>query len=374
MNVLQILYSGLGGHGSVAFALAAAASAAGDRGWRTGMVFLGIEPLLPEYEALCAQRTIPRHYIRATAGKPWRSWTGLFAALKAAAPDAIVLHSVKAILPCWLYARGRGLPVVAVEHQTNSLKTRSEWVASALLMLLADTVVVLTPDYRDALKRGLGPFWREDKVALIPNGIDIEAFAPGARRPLDGRPCVVGMAARFSAGKRQDRLVEAAARLRDADGADHWRLTLAGDGETRPELAARAAAAGLDGIVDFPGYLGDAPLKAWFETLDIYVHASDGETLSTSLLQAMAKGLPIVGSDVAGISDLLARAGGCGLLAADQSPEAFAAALRTLRQDPDLAQRLAAAGRRLAEDEFSQGAMFAAYRKVLERACPRSFT
>ena len=346
MNVLQILYSGLGGHGSVAFALAAAASAAGDRGWRTGMVFLGIEPLLPEYEALCAQRTIPRHYIRATAGKPWRSWTGLFAALKAAAPDAIVLHSVKAILPCWLYARGRGLPVVAVE----------------------------TPDYRDALKRGLGPFWREDKVALIPNGIDIEAFAPGARRPLDGRPCVVGMAARFSAGKRQDRLVEAAARLRDADGADHWRLTLAGDGETRPELAARAAAAGLDGIVDFPGYLGDAPLKAWFETLDIYVHASDGETLSTSLLQAMAKGLPIVGSDVAGISDLLARAGGCGLLAADQSPEAFAAALRTLRQDPDLAQRLAAAGRRLAEDEFSQGAMFAAYRKVLERACPRSFT
>ncbi|MDP2258253.1 MAG: glycosyltransferase family 4 protein [Caulobacter sp.] len=370
MKVLQILYSGLGGHGSVAFSLQAAASAGDHRAWRDAMIFLGIEPLLPEYEALCERRGIPHHYVRARAGAPWRSWPGLLAALRETAPDAIILHSVKTILPCWLYARARGIPLIAVEHQANALKTRSEWLASRLLMRLADAVVVLTPDYRDTLRARLGDAWREERVQVIANGIDTDAFAP-ADTPdgvgLGDGPVTIGMASRLAGNKRHEVLVEAMARLRDGGG--DWRLTLAGDGETREAIAAQVAAAGLGDVVALPGYLGAATLRDWFGTLDIYVHATDGETLSTSILQAMAMELPIVGSDVPGVSGLLAEGGGCGTVARAQTAEAFAAAFRQVVEDPDGARAMARRARTLAVSTYSQAAMFEAYRQLLDRAC-----
>lgn len=378
MKVVQILYSGLGGHGSVAFSLQAAAELArtgAPTDWDVQMTFMGIEDLLPEYARLCAQRNIPHGCVRTEAGRPWRAWGRLTAQLNAMKPDAIVLHSVKAILPCWLYAWRRGIPLIAVEHQPNSLKKPAEWVASRLLMRLANAVVVLTPDYRGALQVGLGKAWREGKVHLISNGIDTAAFAPPAtpRTPGAG-PVRVGMAARFSEAKRHDLLVGAMAILRDEDGPDAWRLSLAGDGETRAAIAARASAEGLDNIITLPGYLGEQALRDWFGTLDLYVHASDGETLSTSLLQAMAMGRPILGSDVPGINDLLTVGGGGGLLAGAQTPEAFAEALRRLAREPGLAEGVAGRARALALTDYSQDGMFKAYQKVLAQACARSYT
>ena len=360
MKLTQVLYSGLGGHGAVAFALQ---EASGDA-WRHEMVFLGIEPVLPDYTRRCGERGVGQHYVAATAGKPWQSWAPLYRALGAAAPDAIVLHSVKTILPCWRYARRHRIPLIAVEHQSNPLKSRSEWAASAALMALADAVVVLSGEYRDALLAGLGRWARPGKVHLIPNGIDTAAFAPRAARQPGPRR--VGMAARFSGIKRHGLLIEAMAHLRDRDGPDAWRLSLAGDGETRAALADRIAAEGLSEMIELPGFLGGDDLRDWFGGLDIYAHASDGETLSTSILQAMACGLPILGSDVPGITLLLAEGGGCGMVAPAETGAGFAAGLTQLATAPDLAADLGARARARAQAAYSQDAMFAAYRNLLK--------
>lgn len=364
-KVLQILYSGLGGHGSVAFSLLAAARSA--QAWQGQLVFVGIEPVVGEYEHACSRLSIESAHVRTHAGKAWRSWPALYRALEQARPDAIILHSVKTILPCALYAARRRIPLVAVEHQPNALKHRGEWLASRLLMQLADAVVVLTQDYRGQLQARLGRGWRDRKVFLIPNGIDTDTFAPDAPAATSP-PRLIGMAARMSGTKRQDVLVDAFARLVAEDGPGQWRLSLAGDGETMQSLRERVHALGLDGEVAFTGYLGEAELLRWFKSLDLYAHASDGETLSTSLLQAMAIGLPIVGSDVPGICNLLAAGGGVGLLA-EQSPEAFAAALRKIATEPALALELRQRSRALAVAEYSQAAMFARYNALLEQLC-----
>lgn len=365
MKVAQILFSGLGGHGSVAFSLQAAAARATGDGGRHAMVFLGTEDLLPEYDRLCAERGLERRYVRARAGAPWRSWPPLFRALLELNPDAIVLHSVKAVLPVWLYARARGVRLVAVEHQANPLKTRAEWTASRLLMRMADAVVMLTPAYRADLKAGLGAAWREDRARTIPNGIDTDLFSPAARKAAGG-PRVIGMASRFTDNKRHEALIGAMALLKAADRPDAWRLTLAGDGETRERLMALAREAGVADVVDFPGYLGEAELLAWFKGLDLYAHATDGETLSTSILQAMAMALPIVGSDVTGVTSLLAEGGGVGAIARGQTPEAFAEAFRALVADPASTAAMAARARDRAVAVYSQDAMHRAYRALLE--------
>jgi len=88
--------------------------------------------------------------------------------------------------------------------------------------------------------------------------------------------------------------------------------------------------AGLEDCVDLTGYLTPDRLAVGVRSLDIYLHASAGETLSISILQAMATGLPIVGSDVPGISGLLKGEHNCGVLMSNSTPEGFCAAVLAL--------------------------------------------
>jgi glycosyltransferase involved in cell wall biosynthesis len=335
------------------------------------MVFLGVEPALPTYIEACLASGYPRTGIQTRSGAPWLSWPALYRALASMEPDAIILHSVKAIVPAAFYARRHGVPLLAVEHQPNDLKSKSEWLVSRWLPRLADAVGVLTEDYLSTLKARLGPRWPAANVCLVPNGIDVGLFSP-APMPSQRDTIVIGMAARMTPMKRQDVLIDAMAILRNEDRRTNWRLNLAGDGESIAGLRERVEALGLQDLVDFPGYLGEAELLAWFRKVDIYAHASNGETLSTSLLQALAMGLPIVGSDVPGISDLLAKGGedGAGLSVA-QSPGAFAQAFRTLSADPGMAARLRSRARRLAEAEYSKQAMFERYDALIDRLCQK---
>lgn len=362
LKIAQILYSGLGGHGSVAFSLSAAA---GGR-WQQEMVFVGIEPLLPEYGRLCRERGFGQSYVPVAEGRAWSSWWALHDTLRDVRPDAIVLHSVKTLLPCWLYARQRGIPLVAVEHQPNTLKSAAEWAISHLLVRLADTVVLLTPAYREELAERLGRSWNEHKIVLIPNGIDTDRFKP-TERLRDPGPIRVGMAARFSNRKRQDLLVEALSILNREDGPGAWNLSLSGDGDELPRIRERIAELGLEKAVTLPGYLGESELRDWFAALDIYAHASDGETLSTSLLQALACGLPILGSDVPGITNFLSQGGGVGLLVEAETPAAFASGLRRLAADRTYSERLAQNARRLACMEYGHATMFERYARLLEQ-------
>lgn len=364
MKVVQVLYSGLGGHANVAFSIEKAALS--NSTWFGLVIFFGIEQLLPDYRRRCSDLGVPLQYIQAREGTPWQSWWALFRALIRARPDAIVLHSVKTILPCWLYARLYSVPIVAVEHQSNSLKTSAERRTSKLLMRLADAVVVLTPAYRDGLRNLVGKAWREDKVHVIPNGIDTNCISPQRRLGsiLGKRPRVLGMASRFTGIKRHDVLLAALVCLRDRGHGSDWHLSLAGDGETLDSLRQWAAEHELDEMIEFTGCLDETHLLSWYHNLDIYVQASDGETLSTSVLQAMSLGLPIVVSPVPGLEDLIS-AGGCGLVAKGQTPEAFSDAFQSLVDDSALSNDIACRARELAVNEYSQETMFKRYHQLL---------
>jgi glycosyltransferase involved in cell wall biosynthesis len=367
-RVVQILYSGLGGHGSVAFSLLSAATSR--QAWRGLLIFIGVEPVVGEYEHVCNTQAIESAYVPTAAGRPWMSWPALYRALKQAKPDAVILHSVKTILPCALYAAQNHIPLIAVEHQANVLKRRSEWWISRLLLYLADAVVVLTPDYREELAHRFGSRRIKSRTFVIANGIDTNTFSPSVTKSGSKATVLIGMASRMTDIKCQDLLIDAMALLRNQDGRHYWRLSLAGDGETLAALRAKVTALNLDDVVSFPGYLGEDALRLWFGSLDIYAHASAGETLSTSLLQAMAMGLPIVGSDVPGIGNLLAEGDGVGI-AVEQTAQAFAAALELVGDDCARAEDMGRRARALAQDRYSQTRMFEEYDNLLEKLCSR---
>lgn len=363
MKICQITYSGFGGLGSVVFSLIAA-DQSHDHHW--GIGFIGDLLLDAAYPIRCKEHGVDYAAFRSTPGKPYRAWFALARWLDQVRPEAVICHSINAVLACRWYAWRHGARLVAVEHTANQVKARSEWAASRLSMLLADRVVVLTDEYRDELRQAHGWLFRLNKVVVIPNGIDTAVYRPAAvPRVEQGRVLTLGMAARFSFSKRQDLLVAVLERLAVLRPALEVQLRFAGDGSETERVQALAQASPAGPRIRFDGLLSEEAVAPWLRELDIYVHATEGETLSTSLLQAMATGLPIVASDIAGVNNLLGGQGEFGCCVANQV-EAFARAILVLLDDPAQADALGQRARARILERYSQAAMLSSYLAVIE--------
>jgi len=212
-----------------------------------------------------------------------------------------------------------------------------------------------------------------DSWRVVHNGIDVDYFAPapsGSSRPdfpadlgLDGRSVVTVLAAlRDFKGIRHAVAAWPAVVARYPDA----RLLLVGSGPEEPALRSQVAAAGLTGSVVFAGMRSDVPevLRASDVVLLPSIH---GENLPTVLMEAGACGRPVVASDVGGISDIVAD-GETGLLVPPGSVPGVAAAVLRLLDDPALAARMGAAGRRRVEERFDARRWAGHLREVYEEA------
>jgi glycosyltransferase involved in cell wall biosynthesis len=361
LRVCQVLYSGLGGHGSVALSLL---TASGARRWRPLMAFIGVEPVRAAYIEASEAHGATYASFQTTPGKPWMAWWHLWLWLRREKPAAIMLHSLSTVLPCFASRLGSGGRLVVIEHQVPTAKSRSEWIFSALAQALADRVVFLSDESRRLLLEKLGPFGFPGKCLVIPNGVNLADYHPGEASPAGSGATRLGMAGRFAWPKRHDVLLDMLAELSRLRPRHEFTLSLAGTGSTL-EAVREAAGRGLGARVEFPGLLDDARLAEWFRSLDIYVHASDAENMCTSILQAMACARPSVATDLPSIRALLLEPATCGLVAAGQSGAAFAGAVLELLDDPAAHARLSAAGRATAEARHGAEAMFQAYHSAL---------
>lgn len=368
MKLAQILYSGLGGHASVAFSLI---DGLPPQAFEFSLGFLGIEPLVPAYETYCRGKGIRFQYFKAIAGKPVYTWPKVFFWLVKEKPDVLILHSVKTIIPCLLFRMFSRTPLVFVEHQPIQLRGKSDLFCSKIGMRFSSRVVCLSNDYAHDMKTMLGNSFDSKKVEIIPNGIDTKRFSPHKKDPIKSNRVVFGMAARFADTRRQDVLVETIENLFKVSPEIDWHLTLAGNGTTFDRVSGLIQEKGLSDKVTLAGHLDEVALIDWFHTLDIYVHATEGETLSTSMLQAMACGLPIVASNVPGVNNLLNREQNIGVLVDSQSSHAFSAAINNLVDCPARAKEVSENGRYVAEADFSKETMARRYSRLIDSLCKK---
>jgi glycosyltransferase involved in cell wall biosynthesis len=359
VKIAQLLYSGLGGHGSVAFSLIAGDT---EHRWSNALCFIGVEPLLPAYQARCEQLNIPHAYAPVRSGRPWQSWAKVRRWLNDQRPDALIVHSTTILPPCIAYARRHHIPLITVEHHSVALKRRQDWLLSAAAVALGDRVVMLSSAFATAVERRLGKLFWAQKVVVIPNGVDLDLFAPATRTPSG--PFRIGMAARFTPAKRHDLLLEVVRRLTHRSPSIDWRLSFAGAGETQD--AVRGLAGDLGESVRFEGNLDETKLADWYRSLRIYALASDGEAFSTSIIQAMATALPIVASNASGVREQVPDE--FGILVANDDPDAWVKAITALVEDKQLASCLGQAGRQICEERYSAVAMHGAYDRVIREA------
>ncbi len=215
------------------------------------------------------------------------------------------------------------------------------------------------------LERGGYP---EEKVLVIPNGVDLRRFRPDpeARRRLrrewgvTDQTLVVGALGRLSRVKGNDVLVRAFARL--AGSRNNCRLVIAGEGEDRPFVEKTIRETGLQDRVRLLGHRSDA--AAVLSAYDVYALPSRREGMPNALLEAMAVGLPAAASRVDGVLELSSSLW-VDCLAAPGDPEALAAALARLLDDPQERERQARENQARAR-EFGLEKMVQRYQELYE--------
>ncbi len=131
-----------------------------------------------------------------------------------------------------------------------------------------------------------------------------------------------------------------------------------GEGPWRETIRRAAENRGLHQVVTFAGRVSEDDLHGYYGSCDIFVlpavvdSKGDTEGLGVVLLEALRFERPVIGSDVGGIPDIV-RPGETGWLVPPGDPEALAAAILEIADDPDQARRIARQGRAYAARRFS---------------------
>ncbi|MEY5100492.1 MAG: hypothetical protein RJA36_3211 [Pseudomonadota bacterium] len=303
-------------------------------------------------------------------------------------PDLIHAHSpVLNALPGLWVGRRRKVPVVyemraswedaAVDHGTTtegSLRYRLSRALESFALRGVDQITTICEGLRgDILARGLSA----DKVTVIPNAVDADAFQFGVpadaalRRELGLEGCtVLGFAGSFYGYEGLNLLVMALARL--APHHPDMRLLLVGGGVQEEALRRQAEAEGVADRVVFTGRVPHSRVQKYYELIDLLAYPRLPMRLTELVtplkpLEAMAQGRIFVASDVGGHRELV-RHGETGFLFKAGSAEALADAVSRVLAQRECWPAIGRRAREFVERERTWANSVARYREVYARA------
>jgi glycosyltransferase involved in cell wall biosynthesis len=256
--------------------------------------------------------------------------------------------------------------LVALVHHPLALETGLSEDESALLrdseraaLACARHVIATSPSTARLLVAdyAVAPQW----LHIVRPGTDRVVGRPRARGPVVDLLAVGSVVPR----KGYDILVAALAEIPELA----WRLTIAGDRERAPETAARLddqiAGVGLAGRVTFVGAVAPGRLMQLYAAADLFVLPSRFEGYGMAYAEAIAHGVPVVGTRAGAIPDTVPA--GAGVLVPPDDVDALAAILRALIESPLQRERLAAGARAAATTfpSWQESAML--FARVLEQ-------
>lgn len=193
-------------------------------------------------------------------------------------------------------------------------------------------------------------------IRVIPNGVELGRF--GKTVP----PSTRSVLRQKMGAKEDEHLLMTVSRLVAKNGIDivinaltqlpaRVKLAVIGDGPERHYLDELAVMRGLSDRVVFLGEIQNAELHSYLGAGDSFIRASRSEGQGISFIEAMASGMPTIGTNVGGIPDFL-RDGETGYLIAPESSEAAARAVRRIIEQPIEANAIAEGGKRLVVERY----------------------
>ncbi|MCM2374830.1 GT4 family glycosyltransferase PelF [Aporhodopirellula aestuarii] len=269
--------------------------------------------------------------------------------------DVVHTHNTAAMVYGVPAAKLAGVRTVI--HTRHGQRLGASVRQNALFRWLAkgcDRVVSVCDDgTRLTVREGISP----QRTSTICNGVDLSRFENVGPR-ADGP---VTLVARLSEEKDVANLIRAMAIAIDSSKA--LRLRIIGDGSERAKLETLTQSLGLERVVEFLGRRSDvADLLA---QASVFVLPSRSEGISLTLLEAMARGLPVVATSVGGTPEVVVD-GETGLLVPAGDVVALADAIVELNQHAEAAAEMGRQGRKRVEQHFTIERMVHEYERLYE--------
>ncbi|MDO8676665.1 MAG: glycosyltransferase family 4 protein, partial [Candidatus Azambacteria bacterium] len=251
------------------------------------------------------------------------------------------------------------LKFILTLQEGKNLDRQGFWINFFRKMIIkkADLITAISNYLKDYARK----FNKKTKIAVIPNGVDIENFS---------RDFSYGELSSVADGlgvKPGEKVIISVSRLVPKNGIDiliraffevyklkteNYKLVLVGDGSEKESLKLQVESLKLQNNVIFAGSVSHAELPKYLKISDVFVRPSRSEGLGSAFLEAMAAGLPVIGTKVGGIPDFLKNKE-TGLFAEVDNPEDLAEKINLVLNDKDLAEKLKKNARGLVAEKYN---------------------
>lgn len=234
------------------------------------------------------------------------------------------------------------LPFILTLQEGKQLDKQSFFVKffRGLIIKKADKITAIS----NYLKKFAQNISSKADIRIIPNGVDIETFKTA--RPDENIYGRLGI-------KKEDRIIISVSRLVEKNGLidlvqampmikerfPHLKLILIGQGPMKTILGEKAAEIGASNSVIFLDEIGHKELPGYLKIADVFVRPSLSEGLGNSFLEAMAAGVPVVGTPVGGITDFLID-GENGLFCRPRDPQSVAETVIRILSKQELKEKI----------------------------------
>ncbi|MBI2057503.1 MAG: glycosyltransferase family 4 protein [Candidatus Yanofskybacteria bacterium] len=268
----------------------------------------------------------------------------------------------------WLYPK---LPVLLTLQEGQDLK-RQNFLKKFFRRLIIGKIDSATA-ISSYLKNYVLELRKNLPVEVIPNGVDSVKFSGefsyGELSELADRlgilpdEKVIVSTSRLVPKNGLDILIKTFATLVSNDKEIRYKLLLIGDGGQRQELIGLAGELGVADKVVFVKHVSQDELPKYLKISHVFVRPSRSEGLGISFLEAMAAGLPIVGTAVGGITDFLVH-NQTGLICDGSKPEDVAEKIKTLIADNELRKRVIKNSQDLVREKYDWNKIALEYARI----------
>jgi len=260
------------------------------------------------------------------------------------------------------------IPVIATLHGRVDVNPNERFVAikNRIMRLGVSKLVAVSRDLAGYISER--KLFKQDNIQVIYNGIEESRYRKNPSNELRSRlgissdTIMVGSLGNVRPAKNYEVLIDAAAILVEEG---HHKIHFVVAGHQKPDLMARLQEQivrnGIQNNISFIGFHDNT--AEFLGQMDYFVLSSSSEGFSIATIEAMATGLPVVATRCGGPEEIIEHEK-TGLLVSTGNPQELAAKLKLLIEDPQLAIRLADAGRKHVESVFSFGAMLKSYKKI----------